>query len=282
MKSIPERYTREMHTRYGYLACWLPSTPLALGDVGLASEHGFRKVSTLDEMGIAFTRGAKSKIVDLDYSSADCVAVAADNRLEVAPAGLATHLSITFDQGGATLFQASDCVQEPMGNLLALQAALREHYRNGTWRREYVVVTEVVRTGPTAILVSEQQGARIDLRVSAGVTGGPLAVAGALGRYTVTSKSGIAASVLAPEGATPLFQAVQLRRRLVGQPELVLRSDDDDDDDDDEMSNRGSDVAEGGASADDPSEWELELTRLTWSDVASWQRFDLHDARTDR
>ncbi|MFI1652001.1 hypothetical protein ACH4XT_34445 [Streptomyces avidinii] len=280
MTSIPERYTREIHTKYGYLACWLPSTRLALGDVGLLSEHGFRKVSTLDEMGIAFTRGAESKIVDLDYSSADCVAVAADTRLEVAPAGLATRLSITFDEGGATFFQASDCVQESMADLLALQAALRERYRSGAWRREYVVVTEVVRTGPTAILVSEQQGARIDLRVSAGAMGGPLAVAGALGRYTVTSRSGIAASVLAPEGATPLFRAAQLRRRLVGQPELVFRSDEDEDEDD--VSYRGSDAVGGHASADDPSEWELDLTRLAWSDVASWQRSGLHDVRSDR
>ncbi|MFE9630051.1 hypothetical protein [Streptomyces sp. NPDC006463] len=275
MSSIPDRYTRELHKKYKYLACWLPSTPLALGDVGLISQHRFRKVTTLDELGIPFTKDAESKIVDLDYSSADCVAVTAGTRVDDPAADVMTNLSITFDRGGATLFQASGCVQETIGNLLALQEALRERYANKTWRTEYVVVTEVVRTGPTAILVSEQHGAQMNLRVRAGSLGGPLAVVGALGNYSVTAKSGIAASVLAPDGATPLFQAVQLRRRLVGPPELVFRSDEDDDEDEEEY--EGDHEGEAGLHEGPDEPVELELAPLSWTDCVPAQSGPLED-----
>ncbi|MGW0750829.1 hypothetical protein [Streptomyces sp. NPDC002587] len=275
MSSIPDRYTRELHKRYGYLACWLPSTPLALGDVGLISQHRFRKVTTLDELGIPFTKDAEGKAADLDYSSADCVAVTAGTRVDDPAADVMTNLSITFDRRGATLFQASGCVQETIGNLLALRDALRERFAAKTWRTEYVVVTEVVRTGPTAILVSEQHGARINLRVRAGGLGGPLAVAGALGAYSVTANSGIAASVLAPDGATPLFQAVQLRKRLVGPPELVFRSDEDEDEEEDEEEYGGGSEAGLHGGPDEPM--ELELAPVSWTDCVPAQSGPLEE-----
>lgn len=254
MKSIAELYTREMHTRYEYLACWLPSTPLALGDVGILSGHRFRKVTTLTELGISFTREADGAVADLEYSSTDYVSVDSDTRLDAAAADV--NLSVSFARDGATLFQASGCVQETIGRLPGLEAALLRAYSGGTWDLRHVVVTEVVRTGPTAIIVSERRGARMTLRLSAASLGGPLPFAGATGSYTVTAKSGIAASVLAPGGATPLFQAAQLRRRLLGEPRLVFRSDEELEDDtpqDEDLP--GSHESE-----------ELELAAVGWAD----------------
>lgn len=264
MTSIPELYTREMHTKYEYLACWLPSTRLALGDVGLLSQHRFRKLTSLSELGIPFTRNEDSPIADLNYSSTDYVAVASDARLGASAPDAVSNLSITFARSGATLFQASGCVLETIGNLPALEAALRTRHENRAWHLEYVVVTEVVRTGPTAILVAEHRGAQLDLQVSTAGLTGLLPVASATAKCLITNRLGIAADVLAPNGATPLFNAVQLRKRLLGQYELVFRSDEDDDDVSGEDQASGADLYETG----DPDEQdETEMARVTWADL---------------
>lgn len=75
--------------------------------------------------------------------------------------------------------------------------------------------------------------------------------------------------MLAPDGATPLFQAVQLRRRLVGPPELVFRSDEDDDEEEYE------DEAGLHGGSDEPV--ELELAPVSWTDCVPAQSGPLED-----
>lgn len=253
MASIPEMYTREMHRNVEYLACWLPSTRVAVGDVGVLEGHRFRRVTSLAELGIAFARDEDSPVADINYASADCVAVDTGARLGSSAADALCDVSVTFARDGATLFQAAGCVQEAVGSLAALESALRARHESGDWRLEHVVVTEVVRTGPTVILVAERKGARLDLRVSTAALTSPLPFAGAAARCEVARRQGIAAEVVVPDGATPLFNAVQLRKRPLRGYDLVFR------DDDDELAGGGE--ADGW---DEPD--ETELVRVTWAD----------------
>jgi hypothetical protein len=243
MAAVHEQYTREMHEKFGYLACWLPSERLALGDVGRLSDHRFEKITTLAALGVAFSSARESFPAELEYSSPSHVAVSADATVGLSAAAALSALSITFDRAGATFFQAADCVLESVGDLPALESSLLGLCDAGVWRSEYVVVTQVLRTGPTAILVSDQRGARIELRADTEGLTGQLPVARAAGRLSVTARSGLAASVIAPDGATPLFRAVQLRRKLLGRRRLAFRS------------------------GDDPV--ELELAPATWAEQAT-------------
>jgi hypothetical protein len=52
--AIHEAYMREMYDEYGYFAVWLPSVPLALGDVGTFTGHRFDKLTTLADLGVSF------------------------------------------------------------------------------------------------------------------------------------------------------------------------------------------------------------------------------------
>ncbi|MFE6978228.1 hypothetical protein [Streptomyces sp. NPDC057682] len=269
MASIPEMYTREMHTNFEYLACWLPSTRMAVGDVGILSGHRFRKLTTLAELGIPFTRNGDSPFTDINYASADCVAVDTGARLGSSAEDALCDVSVTFARDGATLFQAAGCVQETVGNLPGLESALRARHGSGDWRLEYVVVTEVVRTGPTVILVAERKGARLDLQVSTAALTSPLPFARATAKYAVARRQGIAAEVLVPDGATPLFNAVQLRKRPLRGYDLVFR-----DDDDELAGGGGGGGSEGEGGGWDADEWgegdepdETELVRVSWADL---------------
>jgi hypothetical protein len=223
MVAIHERYTREVYEKFGYFAGWLPSSRLALGDVGTFAGRRFTKLTTLADLRVPFTTDAPGAIADLEYASSGAVAVAADTDAAAGGAGPFAAVSITFSREGATFFQAGGCADQTIADLPGLEAALLPLCRERRWRPEYFVVTSLVSTGPTAILVSQDRGARIDLKVGAADLGGPIPVARGAGNLSVTARSGLAASVITPDGATPLFRAARMRRRLSGGQALVVR-----------------------------------------------------------
>lgn len=216
MAGVHDGYTREMYDEFGHFACWLPNTRLALGDVGTLQGRRFEKLTTLAELGVAFSEDEPSVVGDLEYATAGHVEVAV--RLAAQPVAV---VSITFTGGGATFFQASACVWTRIAGLPAVEKQLLEL---PAWRGEYVVVTKLLRTGPTVVLVSSDKGARVDVELSADALVGSVPIAKAGGRLAVNGTSSLAARVAVADGATPLFRAMWLRRPIVGRPRLRWRS----------------------------------------------------------
>jgi len=242
--SVRDTYTREMYGRTGLFASWpLPSAPVALGDVGVLKRNLFRKETTLTGLGIGFVTGPAGKPADVDYSTAEFVSVAASATAHTAGPGPSAGLTIRFTRAGAILFQARDCVMETIENLPGLEASLRDLRLDKTWRPEWCIITSLLRTGPTAIVISDEHGAVMELRADASALTAAIPVAVALGDFAVSSCAGITFKVLSKEGATPLFGVSQLRRKPWGQSALVFR---------------------GGG--DQPALPEVELASVAWSD----------------
>lgn len=160
MAAIHKQYTDEMHRQFGYFACWLPNTRLALGDVGRLHHHQFDKVTSLTQLGVRFQVGAASEPVDLEYFSAGQVELSVHGEAQLAMDAVAeplATLSVTFNRANATLFQAASCTTESVLNLPWLEQELRRLNCSDSWRRDYVVVTELVRTGTATILISSRR-----------------------------------------------------------------------------------------------------------------------------
>ncbi|WP_410663471.1 hypothetical protein [Amycolatopsis sp. lyj-84] len=221
--AIHEAYTREMYDKYGYFAVWLPSVPLALGDVGTFTGHRFDKRTTLADLGVSFRISSASARADVEYTSSGAVSLVADGAVGVTRSMPMASLLITFSREGATFFQGRECTEQSIDNVAGLESALLPLCHNRTWRPNYVVVTSLVSTGPTMVLVSKDSGARVELALDADGLGTPLPLAKAAGNFVVTAKSGLAASVMTPDGATPLFRAACMRRKLLGGRELEIR-----------------------------------------------------------
>lgn len=254
MAAIHEQYTEEMHRQFGYFASWLPSNRLELGDVGTLRRDRFDKITSLARLGVRFQVGTADEPVDLEYSSAGQVDVSvnANAHLDTGPvAKPSATITVTFNRANATLFQAARCTVESVLDLSTLEEQLCRLKRAESWSLDYVVVTELVRTGPAAILISNQKGAKVEFQVDAGVLGGDsLQVAKASVGLPIMSTSGLAVKVIALSGVTPLNRAGRLRRRFTADPRLVYRS--------------------GKSVGDPPRELtdDLELAAVAWDDVA--------------
>ncbi|MCA2208394.1 hypothetical protein [Nocardia rosealba] len=222
MDAVYQQYASEMHERFGFLSTWLPSGLVEPGDVGVLVEGRFEKVTTLAALGIQYTLNQPGHKGHLDYSSARTVRVNETTDLDAAGV-LFSSLTINFGGSGATFLQADDTYELTIADLHLLEGELKQRYAQRQWPPEYLVVHKVLRTGPAVVFVSDERDATVGLRLEA--TGGPVPIARAAARLTVTSRAGLAVNLIAPETSTPLFNAVQLRKRLGGNTYLKFRND---------------------------------------------------------
>ncbi|MFF2554841.1 hypothetical protein ACFVUS_27825 [Nocardia sp. NPDC058058] len=225
MDAVYEQYAREMHDRYGYFAIWLPSSRVALGDVGVFVDDRFEKITTLAALGIPFFTEPAGHVTHLDYSSAKAVQVSTEGSAALGDTSTAA-LTISFGRKGATFFQAAQSREEKLANLHLLEAELRRLHQLKRWSLDHLVVNTVLHTGPTVIFVSNERDAQVALDVRADLLGSPIPIAQASGQLSITRRSGLAANVVAPDGLTPLFRAVQMKKRLGRDVSIQFRGDD--------------------------------------------------------
>ncbi|MGW6619786.1 hypothetical protein ACWF99_01065 [Nocardia sp. NPDC055002] len=225
MDAVYQQYAAEMHERFGFLATWLPSGLVEPGDVGVLVNGKFEKVTTLTTLGVPYSLDTPGHNGHLDYSSAQTVRVTETAGVDAADL-VSSSLTISFGRSGATFLQAADTSELKIADLHLLEGELKRRYAHHQWLPEYLVVHKVVRTGPAVIFVSNERDAHIGLRLNA--TGGipsTVPIAQAAAHLTVTSRSGLAVNLVVPAESTPLFGAVQLRKRLGGNTSLRFRND---------------------------------------------------------
>lgn len=222
MDGVHRIYTDEVYEKLGFLACWLPNTKVALGDVGTVAGRRFERATSLAELGVAFGIGEPSRLAGLEYLSAGKIEVTVEGAGAAGPTD--GRVSIRFGEAGATFIQAARCRWETVTNHPALERELQVLRAAGQWRPDWVVVTKVLRTGPVAIMVSSAAGTTVDLRLSADVLSKPLPVANGSAGLSASSRSGLAAVLAVRGGATPFFGAMTFRRALPGRVRLRWRS----------------------------------------------------------
>jgi hypothetical protein len=228
MVAIYEQYTEEIHREFGYSATWLPNTQINLGDVGFFRRNRFDRVTSLAEMGVNAAASEPGDTSDLEYLSADQIQFSSRTGAEGNPApgaDASTTVSVLFGRAHAVVFQALASRVTAISDLNALAAALLPLVESREWQRDYAVITEVIRTGPSAVLVSSQANARADFRVRVGALAGPCTLAQAAANLSMVSTSGVAVKVLAPVGLTPMFRACAFRSRWRKTPRLTYRGD---------------------------------------------------------
>ena len=95
MTSPVKLYQREMHDNLGFFANWLPGDRVEVGDAGLLERGRFRRLASLDELGVHFDLDAAEPEQDVRYTSTSGVRLGAETGADVA--GIArTTVSIEF------------------------------------------------------------------------------------------------------------------------------------------------------------------------------------------
>ncbi|GII23851.1 hypothetical protein [Planosporangium mesophilum] len=237
MNSLVNSLWHEARGSFERLPVWLPGTPMSLGDVGVFDESGWTKQTTLAELGVRFSADPAGEPVDYDYSSHDGAQVSTRLAAAGAPAlgvvGAAgapalgavgngnLEMHVRFSRQGAFVLKAGAVTVRRIADQAGVDEQILERYGQGRWRREWVLVSEVARGGPSITIVSgsDDGEAVIDLG-AAGPTGSPLLAAG----FGVRSRKGLAAAFVTATEAALLWRG----RRVYdpwwsSEPKLVDR-----------------------------------------------------------
>jgi hypothetical protein len=220
MAETPEKYTDEIHTELGYLATWPPTNELTLGDIGLMEGRTLVRQQSITDLGLEFEIREDKQRRDRGVTSGAEIDVqaAASGGAPIHPglkAGAA--VKVEFKSANAIVMRAEDCRAQQFEVLDRLKREILKLHGQGKWKREWLVVSEVVHSARLLALISKSGGASVTLRVSAGIKASALSLAEGQGRVSLLNKS---KGVVDESGsdATPLYRALKVEKRVFREP----------------------------------------------------------------
>jgi hypothetical protein len=222
---IVAAYVEGIYRQQRYLANWYPSAPIELGDKGTMSGALWARDGRVPEALLSSGARVGSKIPVLEWGNTKEFSVETKLAGEAAPAftSLAradAGIAYTFSHGGGILFSASGLVIHEIAETFPIRKWMLEEYREGRISHDTLVVTKLIRAKTCAILMSESNHARIEMRISASAEVPMHKFAALHAQAIVTSAVGMHEHIIITGGATPLFGGLKLKRTLLRQTQV--------------------------------------------------------------
>jgi hypothetical protein len=223
MASPVKLYQKEMHNNLGFFATWLPSTAIALGDIGVLEGGRFRRVASLKELGIVQPDVREGAAENVSYSvsakRSDNISAGAATAVPLASG----ELLITFTSEGGYVFEAIKMTQMELDDRLTLASSLLKAYEEGRWQKEWLLIDALYRAESATILVSEDTSSEIVLKASAAtLPSGLLPLADPKLGLGIASSNGKIVHIVAANNVHPLYSCVKVRDPLLfGKPSVV-------------------------------------------------------------
>ncbi len=206
-----------MHENTGFFATWLPGDSIEIGDVGLFEQGRFRKLGSLQEMGIKFSAAPGRSFQDINYSSTSYTKIAVNGTTEDAALGKAS-ISVGFLQAGAFLFQASKVQIHQLENRIAIVDRILEAHLKKKWDPAWLLVESLHAAERATIIVSEDQSADLVLSAQSNAALSAVSLANPNVSLAVTSSRGRMLQIIGGEKVHPLYSCFKLKVPLLGKP----------------------------------------------------------------
>ena len=216
-------YTRDLFNQFGYLATWLPGTPLELGDIGILNGREFTKIGNLKDHGLTFEIEEDYTPTDLDYSSKNAVSITTKLSGAPVPAGstlteIDAGISIKFSKENAILLKAKDTTTPAIKDQITLGNKILELFKKGEWNHKWAVITELVHATNCSILISSSKEGHIDLKATANIATNAIDITDTSFEFVDSFSKDVSTSLIARKGLTPMFKVSKVRRRFVAPP----------------------------------------------------------------
>jgi hypothetical protein len=221
MASPVKLYQQEMHNNVGFFATWLPSSTIALGDFGVLEAGRFRRIGSLNELGIAHEAVREGMPQNMSYSASAERQVGAFTEITAVPPVAKAQLSIRFTKQGGYVFETAGIRNVEIADRIALAEHILAVYEGGRWRKEWLVVDAVYKAASATIIVSEDSSAEIVFKASGSVSLGVLPLADPKLGLSISSSSGRIVQVIAQSNLCPLFSCLKVRDPLIGSPSVA-------------------------------------------------------------
>jgi hypothetical protein len=214
--SAETAYVKGIDKQLGYLATWLPTTDIHVGDIGRFDGPTFVPTSSLSARRMRFRVQKGAAVGDLSAQIGRGIRISAKVRGEtnqLAPSipRAKAGAVVQFSSDESAIFSASGCVQDRVEDVESLMDDIERLYDNWQWPKDLVVVTHVVRAKKATILVSSDKGATFELTAAASQNAGPVDVGKLSGGWSLASSYNSSLSLVSRSNLTPLFRAIKIK-----------------------------------------------------------------------
>jgi hypothetical protein len=222
-----KKYTKELKRQFGYLATWLPGTPLSLGDIGVLRNNEFTKISNLADLGITFEIELDSTKADIEHSSKGAVSISTKASGAIATQGsvlgeIDAGVTVVFSKESAILFKANGTTSPSIKDQIKLGKEILKLYKEGKWDKDWAVVTEKVDAESATILISSSKNGKIELKAKGEIETKNIDIADAELDFELSYSKDLSTKIFAEESLTPLFKASKVKSRLFLPPAFKM------------------------------------------------------------
>lgn len=205
-----QTYADEVSKHLDYLPTWPLDYDVKLGDVGVIEGSVFKRTDTLEALGIhglAVRRGQGTQL--LEFSSREGVEITWAAGGESAIEGLGGEVEIKFSRDGAVFLRVGEHTLDQFESTDTLGREIIQRYESGGWKRNRVVVTEVVKAAAATVLISGSGSAGARFKLDVSLPGTEALARGKLSQ--LVSVTGSFTTKIVGEGVSPLLRTCGLR-----------------------------------------------------------------------
>lgn len=222
MKNLPKFYLDYIQKNFGiYHGTWLPSYNLSLGDIiSIGDDGGILRQSTLERQGISFEiREGESPFNTDNEMNADVDITPALQASTPAIGNVITYAEVGFDvhfnRDNSVVFKLSGPRLYSIDFLAELAPVILEKYREGSWQKEWMIVTELIKADSGTIIIAASAGTSISLRLQASVNAGPIEITNPLLTFDSSANTEITGTYIM-SNITPLYRCMGIKTSLFG------------------------------------------------------------------
>ena len=230
MSEVVELYTKGIKRKLeNYWAAWLPGTHYAIGDVGTLNGYVFEKVCTLGELNLKYYADTDEDPSPLAITSEFGVAVsfkaAGESNPSFSHIGSAeAGLKVAFGAIGAFILQAPETFASEMGDRLNVRRQIIATFNNGSWEKDWLVITRLLTATSATVLISKLRNASLELTAKANLSAAMTTLGAADAGITIKHQQGDSITMIGGKNVTPLFQLGRLKTSFFSAPKLVTKS----------------------------------------------------------
>lgn len=205
---------------------------LKIGDVGKLNGRVFERETDLKSLGIEFKVSKDTSKMDLDYKSEGSVNITPKlageapllgSSLAAADAGI----TVSFTKEKSIAFEANGVLLHQVADLVPIKQEMIKRFKEKTWEKEWVVITELAVADSATILISSKSNTQIDLRAKTDIKANELKLASVQAAFQLMNSSGLETKFLAEQELTPLYKCIGIKTNIFGGGTTVETKGDD-------------------------------------------------------
>jgi hypothetical protein len=220
MPSPVRTYQAEMHRNLGFFATWLPGDPIEIGDVGILVDGRFRRMLSLDDLGIPYTSSKVGAAQNVQYTSSKGTKIGAVTGASAT--GVARgEIAIDFAAEGAFVFQAAGLRARRLQELPVVGRSVLAAYEEGRWSKEWLLIESFHTANSARIIVSQDSSAGLVLTAKADNLASMLSLADPKIGLEVASSRGKLVHVVGGRELRPLYSCLRVQKPFLADPSMA-------------------------------------------------------------